>query len=152
MGSSYTSSFTFIISKTKIMSKLLDGVYKTKDNFYKILKKNEDGNYVSIDGPGIEYPVKIEYGDFGEADPKVQELTGMKNYNVKIKLSFVIEDEPAEDDSNKLPEFIDSGILYENGTKCVLKGSAGVSQLIKITKEELEAMENDFDPIEAPPG
>ena len=76
----------------------------------------------------------------------------MKNYNIKIKLSFVIEDEPAEDDSNKLPEFIDSGILYENGTKCVLKGSAGVSQLIKITKEELEAIENDFDPIEAPPG
>ena len=77
----------------------------------------------------------------------------MKNYNIKIKLSFVIEDEqPAEDDSNKLPEFIDSGILYENGTKCALKGSAGVSQLIKITKEELLAIENDFDPIEAPPG
>ena len=58
----------------------------------------------------------------GEADPKVQELAGLKNYNIKIKLSFVIEDEPAKDGDNKLPEFIDSGILYENGNKCVLKG------------------------------
>ena len=58
----------------------------------------------------------------GEADPKVQELTGLKNYNIKIKLSFVIEDESAKDGDNKLPEFIDSGILYENGNKCVLKG------------------------------
>merc|ERR1719232_2286297 len=36
--------------------------------------------------------------------------------------------------------------------KCVLKGSAGVSQLTKITEEEFEALMNDFDPIEAPPG
>ena len=31
-------------------------------------------------------------------------------------------------------------------------GSAGVSQLTKITDEEFEALMNDFDPIEAPPG
>ena len=58
----------------------------------------------------------------GEADPKVQELAGLKNYNIKIKLSFVIEDEPAKDGDKKVPEFIDSGILFENGNKCVLKG------------------------------
>ena len=58
----------------------------------------------------------------GEADPKVQELAGLKNYNIKIKLSFVIEDEPAKDGDKKVPEFIDSGIMFENGNKCVLKG------------------------------
>ena len=32
------------------------------------------------------------------------------------------------------------------------KGVIGVSELVKITEEEKIAMDNDFDPIEAPPG
>ena len=51
-----------------------------------------------------------------------RQLAGLKNYNIKIKLSFVIEDETAKDGDKKVPEFIDSGILFENGNKCVLKG------------------------------
>ena len=31
-------------------------------------------------------------------------------------------------------------------------GAVGVSELIKITEEEKIAIDNDFDPIEAPPG
>ena len=31
-------------------------------------------------------------------------------------------------------------------------GNAGLSEWIKITEEEKIAMENDYDPIEAPPG
>ena len=31
-------------------------------------------------------------------------------------------------------------------------GAMGVSELIKITEEEKIAIDNDFDPIEAPPG
>jgi len=133
------------------MSKLIEGYYKATDHFYNIVK-NEGSQWFACISAGNKYPLAIQYGDFGEADPKVQELTGLKNYNIKIKLSFVIEDEPAKDGDNKLPEFIDSGILYENGNKCVLKGSAGVSQLTKITEEEFVALKNDFDPIEAPPG
>ena len=32
------------------------------------------------------------------------------------------------------------------------KGTMGLSELIKITEEEKIAIDNDFDPIEAPPG
>ena len=52
----------------------------------------------------------------GEADPKVQEMSGMKNYNMKIGLNF------AKEDAQKAPDMIDLGILYENGNKSVLKG------------------------------
>ena len=32
------------------------------------------------------------------------------------------------------------------------KGMMGVAEYVKITEEELWEIENDFDPIEAPPG
>jgi len=137
------------------MSKLLEGSYKATDNFYKILKKNEDGKYVAIDA--IEFPVKIEYGDFGEADPKVQEISGLKNYNIKITLSSpdanseAQEDNKDEAEESKLDQR-DLGIIYDEGRKCSMKGFAGVSGLEKVTEEEVEEILNDCDPIEAPPG
>jgi len=134
------------------MSKLLKGSYKASDNFYKILKENVDGQYVAIDAPGIDFRVKIEYGDFGEADPKVQEISGLKNYNIKITLSPPgEEDKKDEAEENKLGHR-DIGIVYDEGRKCSMKGIAGVSSLEKITEEDVEAILNDCDPIEAPPG
>ena len=59
----------------------------------------------------------MEYGDFGEADPRVQELSGLKNYNIRIKLKF-----SNEEDENKTPAMIDLGILYDNGNKGSFKG------------------------------
>ena len=43
----------------------------------------------------------------------------MKNYNLKIILSFEKKTEEEDKDS---PEFCDLGILYEEGRKCVMKG------------------------------
>ena len=40
----------------------------------------------------------------------------------------------------------------EEGMRCVTKGAIGVSELIKITEQEKIEMENNYDPIEAPPG
>ena len=59
----------------------------------------------------------------GEADAKVQEKQGegVKNYNVKIILSFEKKDEEEEKDKES-PEFCDLGILYDEGRKCVMKG------------------------------
>ena len=90
----------------------------------------------------------------------------MKNYNIKLLLSFVKHQEDQDDQSGneKGFEFVDLGILYDGGRKCVTKGleirfwkstlwylictgPAGISGLEKITEEELEAIENDFDPI-----
>ena len=43
------------------------------------------------------------------------------------------------------------GVIIDGGRKCYLKGLA-VYNIEKITDEEYNDMENDFDPIEAPPG
>jgi len=96
--------------------------------------------------------VNIEYGDFGEADPKVQKISGLKNYNIKITLSSPVEeDQKDKSEENKLDQR-DVGIIYDEGRKCSMKGVAGVSSLQKITEEEMEEILNDCDPIEAPPG
>ena len=80
----------------------------------------------------------------------------MKTYNVKLIMSFTEDntetEEAQEGETEKKFEFSDHGIVYEEGRKCSMKGAGGVSDLIKISEEELEEIMNDFDPIEAPPG
>ena len=48
-------------------------------------------------------------------------------------------------------EVVELGVIIDGGRKCYLKGLA-VYNIEKITDEEYNAMENDYDPIEAPPG
>ena len=63
------------------MIRMLEGYYEAHDSFYRILKvitsfkiqhdiislfyQNEDGKVAVSDAAGNEYPMKIEYGDFG---------------------------------------------------------------------------------------
>jgi len=47
--------------------------------------------------------------------------------------------------------FHDYGVISDGGTKCHLKSISNYS-VEKITEEQLIEIENDFDPIEAPPG
>ena len=56
----------------------------------------------------------------GEADPRIQEKSGMKNYNIKLinKMTFGKK----ENESEKSRQFVDIGILYDEGRKCVSKG------------------------------
>ena len=58
----------------------------------------------------------------GEADVQVTEILGggVKNYNVKIILSF--EKKKEEEEEKDKPEFCDLGVLYDEGKKCVMKG------------------------------
>ena len=51
-----------------------------------------------------------------------------------------------------MDKFTENGVLMEEGMRCVTKGAIGVSELIKITEQEKIEMENNYDPIEAPPG
>lgn len=51
-----------------------------------------------------------------------------------------------------MDKFIENGVLMDDGIRCVTKGAIGVSELIKITEEEKIELENNYDPIEAPPG
>jgi len=127
------------------MSKLLDGCYEASDSFYRIFK-NIDGKGAASDPAGNEYPMKIEYGDFGEADSVVEKRSGGKHYNVKVTLSFI------GGEKSKKMEFSDLGVIFDEGRQCSMKGMAGVSGLVKITEDDLERILNDFDPMEAPPG
>ena len=52
----------------------------------------------------------------------------------------------------QVDKFVENGVLLDGGKRCVTKGAIGVSELIKITEEEKIELENNFDPIEAPPG
>ena len=54
--------------------------------------------------------------------------------------------------SVQVDKFMENGVLMDDGMRCVTKGAIGVSELIKITEEEKIEMENNYDPIEAPPG
>ena len=51
-----------------------------------------------------------------------------------------------------MPEFVESGVLYAGGQKCMTKGFIGISEYKKITEEEAIAIQNAGDPIDAPPG
>jgi len=135
------------------MSKLFEGYYKANDHFYRIFK-NENGVGVASDAAGNEYHVTIEYGQFGEADPEVERISGVKCYNVKLTATMPgSQKETAKEESEKKKmEFVDLGVIYDEGKRCSMKGFTGFSSLEKITEAELEEIMNDFDPIEAPPG
>ena len=45
----------------------------------------------------------------------------------------------------------DYGVIRDEGTKCFMKGLL-LYTTEKITEEEMIELENDYDPIEAPPG
>ena len=103
---------------------------------------------------GTKYPLKIEYGDFGEkyllrgkshplswscsgpAEPQIQKAAGgSKTNNIKL--------------TGHLVSF---GIVFDEGRQVAMKAFTGVSTLRKITLDEVEKILNDCDPIEAPPG
>ena len=48
-----------------------------------------------------EYAMKVEYGDFGEADEEIQKRSGMENYNIKLTLSFIGDRGLHEDDGER---------------------------------------------------
>merc|ERR1712179_304431 len=114
------------IKNFRSMSKLLEGYYEASDSFYRIFK-NIDGKAAASDAAGNEYPMKIEYGDFGEADSIVEKRSGRKHYNVKLTMSFVGGDNEAGEAENeeavksKKMEFSDLGVVFDEGRKCSMK-------------------------------
>ena len=111
-----------------------------------------DGKYKSLDGDqdlitirGDKFNVdsfpgaNLKFGSFGEADPKIVEETGEKNYNVELSFDFIGK------------AMADYGVVAEDGRKLILKGMDGIRTHLWITDEEAELIENDGDPIEAPP-
>ena len=58
-----------------------------------------------MDAIDSEYAMKVEYGDFGEADEEIQKRSGMRNYNIKLTLCF-IGDKGLKEQEEKMKEGI----------------------------------------------
>ena len=81
---------------------------------------------------------ELKYGRFGEADPKIVEMTGEKYYNLESRYDMVGK------------EKVDYGVLMDDGATMVVKAWWGIGTLVWITDEEAEQMANSGDPIRAP--
>ena len=57
-----------------------------------------------------------------------------------------------EENTKDSEQFVNLGIIYDEGKKVVMMGGIGLHSLQKITEKELEELLNDCDPIDAPPG
>ena len=112
-----------------------------RDGKYKRLDRGQD--LITINGETVTFnpfsKSKLKYGSFGEADPRIVEMTGERFYNLEIRYDLIGK------------EMTDYGVLTEHGRKMVLKGNSGIVTRLWITDEEAELIENDGDPIEAPP-
>ena len=85
----------------------------------------------------------------GEAHFKIREK--LKNYciyNVKFTVPVNLN-KKATEMLYQLP--VEYGVISDGGNNCYVEGQK-IYQFVKISDEEYEAMINDFDPIEAPPG
>jgi len=82
--------------------------------------------------------VGFEYGDFGEADTAISEISGISIYNVEV--SFTINDEV-----RKIP-----GMVTDHGEKLFWKTPTVVRKLVRTTEEEAKAILEDGDPMESP--
>ena len=82
---------------------------------------------------------KIMLGHFGEADPEIVKRTGQHFYNIKIMFSY----------GKNVTEY---GVLSQDGLKITTKCLMGICEMKWITEEEAQALEDEGDPITAPPG
>ena len=85
----------------------------------------------------------------GETHLKIREkLENQCKYNVK----FTIPDNLNKEATERLYQLpIEYGVISDDGTNCYVEGQK-IYQVVKISNEEYDALMNDFDPIEAPPG
>jgi len=126
-----------VTETSKSVTVLRDGNYQAIGNWYNFLVVNGLKGVLK-DGSGSPIDMKIEVGEFGEADPEIVETTGQSRYNLKYSFTF------GED-------VTEHGVVNQDGLKATIKGMMGISSLKWITPEEAAALEADGDPIEAPP-
>ena len=122
------------MDKDGVRIQLRDGNYRVKDGGNDIITIT--GEKLSTNGSS--HGAKLKYGSFGEADPKIVEMTGEKYYNLESTYDVVGK------------EMADYGVVIDEGTTIVFKGMMGITTLVWISDEEAEQMANDCDPIEAP--
>ena len=86
---------------------------------------------------------------------EVKEKGGRDTYNVRLVLYVFPDTEDKTDEEREedpKSQFVNLGIIHDEGRQVAMTGGIGFHCLQKITEEELEELLNDCDPIEAPPG
>ena len=83
----------------------------------------------------------LQHGIFGEADPKIVEMTGESRYNVELR------------HVGKHEDLVDLGVVLDGGRKIVFKTQSGLIRPFEwVTEEEAEQFSKEGqDPIGAPP-
>jgi len=119
---------------------LLDGHYHGAGTWYSFIIV-KGGKAILKDPTGATYDLKVKVGNLGEADPDMVKTTGQEFYNIEFTYNF--------GNGNDL---IELGMISADGLKITMKSMAGVAKLEWVTEEEMAAIEEDGDPIEAPPG
>ena len=117
---------------------LQNGNYKATGNFYISLNvKGAKG--VLKDPSNTNMNASIMLGDFGAADPEVAKRTGQQLYNIRIVFYF----------GKDVTEY---GVVSLDGCRITTKCLMGICEMEWITEEEAAALEEEGDPIDAPPG
>ncbi len=121
-------------------SKLLDGYYKVNDHVFEHWKVAGDNLDIRDPHDCFELNPKLEYGDFGPASEEIKKTTGKLNFNLKVTFDW-----------GEFLGLVDLGVITEDGKKVYIKGIMEYT-IEKITEDQLKAIQDDFDSIEAPPG
>jgi len=130
--------------------KLLDGFYKVKDNFIQWWKVDGDSFDMKDPFEAMDFKPSLEYGDFGAVSPKLEAQIGKARYNMKITYTWGMGQKDENGELKMVPLY-DYGVIKEGGKKVYMKGMVEY-EVEKITEEQLIELQNDYDPIEAPPG
>ena len=131
------------MSREDVVEKILgaapwrDGHYKGSGGFIDHLVLTRD---MAVPVPATEeFKLTFNYGDFGKASDRVADKSAKENFNVEVKCEFFNN------------EVVDHGVMMDDGRTFYLENMMGLWTLEWISDEEAEALENDGDPIEAPP-
>ena len=112
-----------------------DGSYKAEGGFMQLVVITKE-KAVPLNE---DFSMTFKHGNFGRTSEKIAEMSGEKNYSVEVRSEAMGR------------EFIEYGVVMEDGTKFILETMVGISTLEWVDEEEAERLANDGDPMEAPP-
>ena len=111
-----------------------DGNYSSKDGYFQLLKLTGENAVSLTDSKQMTF----KHGEFGEASEKIVERSGVKNFSVEVRFEVVGK------------EFVNLGVVVEDGTKFIIETILGIWTFDWVTEEEMDRLLNDGDPISAP--
>ena len=145
--------------------KLHDGYYKVSGHRAQFMRINGNTATLKDVHETFVFLTTITYGVYGrqlfilhktiicftfqgEAHFKIKEKV---NKYCKNNVMFTAPENKGKETEMLYQLPIEYGVISEDGKKCYVEGQK-IYQFERISDEEYKALDNDFDPIEAPPG